>query len=199
MSIDELKRWYACHAAAFPAFKRCYGSMTGQDERSHAWRFFQQDLGDITYSEAMDATEYMRQIGSELKPERHTREVARIANTKRLEAKDREDRPPLCELCHDTGRAVLFVGSCRPVLLKWQQIYGDKIKHEFQTFTTNCICSASTEQNAWLKRHLDGVVPGWGGVYGLTDEQKEMVLAGAETFHMRNGWSNPTGNEEMEF
>lgn len=211
MTHEECKQWFAYHAAAFPAFERVYSGLrkASTDSARHGWNFIMRDLEDVSIDEARDATDYMRAVNSQMKPEQHSREVARIAMTQRLKRREQADTWQ-CQLCRDSGTALIFAGCCRFLLRRVEETYwkcrqdkeGNPIppdpRWRYFVYGVPCCCAASPDGNEWLRRHQDSIVTGWKPASMLTEEERIKIETGAELLTVSNGWQR-SDREEMEF
>lgn len=209
MTHDECKVWFAYHAAAFPAFERVYSGLRKASTQSahYGWNFIMRDLEDVTLDEAKIATDYMRSVNSQMKPEQHSREVARIAISDRIKRRE-ESETWDCNLCRDSGTALIFSGCCPFLMRHVHDVYWKKRQDKdgnpippdprwkFQIFGIPCCCSASQRGNEWLYRHQSEVVTAWYGVGGLSAEDRLAVESGGRV--LASSWQ--TGHrEEFEF
>lgn len=201
MTREECKQWFDYHAAAFPAFSRTYSSLrqASTDQARHGWNFIQSDLEDITYAEARDATDYMRAVNSQAKPEQHSREVARIVMTQRIKRRESSDSWS-CDYCRDSGTALIFAGCSQYLLRKVHDTYwkvrvrdnGEIVppdpRWKYFIYGIPCFCASSPGGNEWLSRYREGVVLAWSGLYRLTEEDHEKIDTGAELYRVSSGW-----------
>lgn len=188
MSKDEVKLWVDYHTAAFPMFKRQFGPppKDGKPDnvRKFAFERMVRMLSPFTLEEAKQATDIIAEWEKPSTADRHLYDVVRIIRNRngvKEQEYDEEGRPKYqCQLCHDTGKALFYVGSVpswRAHFLKqYQSEWVLWIKH-----ATDCFCAAAGEKPQYgLKSLHEHFVSGWIHKCEMTEHQRQIIEHGHE-------------------